>query len=76
MIEVSLAVCGHYSYTKKFRNFKREEKEDVAAKDRERERLRFFSEGKIENLSVIFLKPSLSIYSIPLGLGLNYLALK
>ena len=61
--------------TKDF-EIQRKKKEEVAAKDRERERLRFFSEGKIENLSVIFLKPSLSIYSIPLGLGLNYLALK
>ena len=52
-----------------------EEEYEVAARVRER-RLRFFSEGKIENFSVIFLKPSLSIYSIPLGLGLNYLALK
>ncbi len=64
------------THTLRISKFKREEKEEVAAKDRERERLRFFSEGKIENLSVIFLKPSLSIYSIPLGLGLNYLALK
>ena len=54
MIEVSLVVCGHYSYTKKFRNFKREEKEEVAAKDREREGSVFsdseVSEEKCRNL--------------------------
>ena len=41
-----------------------------------REKAQFFLNEKVENLSVNFLKPSLSIYSIPLGLGLNYLALK
>ena len=35
-----------------------------------------FSLKEIRSKSVNFLKPSLSIYSIPLGLGLNYLALK
>ena len=48
--------------------------------DREREGSGFSdSESvrkKCRNFSVNFLKPSLSIYSIPLGLGLNYLALK
>ena len=41
-----------------------------------REKAQFFLNQKCRNFSVNFLKPSLSIYSIPLGLGLNYLALK
>ena len=49
---------------------KEEEREGVAA--REERGGSSFSDSE----SVIFLKPSLSIYSIPLGLGLNYLALK
>ncbi len=77
MIEVSLAVCWHYSNTKNFEIFRKKREREWSAKDRERERLSFFFlNEKVENLGVIFLKPSLSIYSIPLGLGLNYLALK
>jgi len=76
MIEVSLAVCGHYSYTKYFEiSMRKREREWVRPKIG-REKAQFFLNEKVENLSVIFLKPSLSIYSIPLGLGLNYLALK
>ena len=73
MVEVSLAVCGHYSYTKDFEI--QEEEREWSAKDREREGSVFLNR-KSQKKSVIFLKPSLSIYSIPLGLGLNYLALK
>ena len=60
--------------TKDF-EIQRKKKEEVVAKDREREGSVFLNQ-KCRNLSVNFLKPSLSIYSIPLGLGLNYLALK
>ena len=60
--------------TKDF-EIQRKKKEEVAAKDREREGSVFLNR-KSQKKSVIFLKPSLSIYSIPLGLGLNYLALK
>ena len=74
MIEVSLDVCGHYSYTKDFEIIKEEERE-WSAKDREREGSVFLNR-KSQKKSVIFLKPSLSIYSIPLGLDLNYMALK
>ena len=74
MIEVSLDVCGHYSYTKDFEIIKEEERE-WSAKDREREGS-VFSDSESLKKSLIFLKPSLSIYSIPLGLGLNYMALK
>jgi len=74
MIEVSLAVCGHYSYTKDFEILR---KKRVSGQLKiGREKAQFFLNEKVENLSVIFLKPSLSIYSIPLGLGLNYLVLK
>ena len=76
MIEVSLAVCGHYSYTKDFEISMRKRERVGSAKDREREAQFFFLNQKCQKKSVIFLKPSLSIYSIPLGLDLNYMALK
>ena len=75
MIEVSLAVCGHYSYTKDFEILKKKRREGVVSQIG-RENAQFFLNEKCEKKSVIFLKPSLSIYSIQLGLGLNYLALK
>ena len=37
MIEVSLAVCGHYSYTKNFEISMRKRERVGSAKDRERE---------------------------------------
>ncbi len=37
MIEVSLAVCGHYSYTKDFEISMRKRERVGSAKDRERE---------------------------------------
>ena len=52
MIEVSLDVCGHYSYTKDFEIIKEEERE-WSAKDREREGSVFLNR-KSQNKSVFF----------------------
>ena len=48
MIEVSLAVCGHYSNTKNFEISRRKREREWSAKDRERERLSFFLNEKSE----------------------------
>ncbi len=67
-------MCVGTTHTKDFEIIKEEERE-WSAKDREREGSVFLNR-KSQKKSVIFLKPSLSIYSIPLGLDLNYMALK
>ncbi len=51
MIEVSLAVCGHYSNTKNFEIFRKKNEREWSAKDREIE-AQFFLNQKCQKKSV------------------------